>query len=207
MSELILHSFRRCPFAIRVRMALEEKGLKFTVIEEDLGNPSSELLRLNPSGQVPVLVHEGRGIPESAVITEYLEKTYPTPALMPPTQEGRAEVRAWTDWCAGTLKPDLDAFKYDWEGLLPEVQEQLRARLMVCLTQLENQLTGHSFMLDEMFSLADIHLFPFFRQLSNARPKEPEYLPFPPGVRAWMERINSRPCFVRAMAKVHPRSY
>src|SRR4051812_4487182 len=105
-ADLTLHSFRRCPFAIQARLALEEKGLAYKSLEEDLAHPSEALLRVNPSGEVPVLLHEGHAIPESAVITEYLEERFPeTPRLMPADAASRARVRLWTLWCARELKP------------------------------------------------------------------------------------------------------
>lgn len=199
MTGLVLHSFRRCPFAIRARVALEEKGLNYALIEEDLANPSPELLRIHPSGQVPVLVHQGQVIPESAVITEYLEELHPQPALMPSTPIGRARVRLWTQWCAEILKPDLDTFKYEWEPLSPEARDELLSRLRASLSRLESALIDRPFLLGEEFTLADIHVFPFYRQLTRARPKEPDLLPFPRVLNAWLERITSRPSFIRAM--------
>jgi glutaredoxin len=70
MAELILHSYRRCPFAIRVRMALEEKELAYRLVEENLAELSDELLRIHPEGRVPVLIHDGHVIVESTFICE-----------------------------------------------------------------------------------------------------------------------------------------
>jgi glutathione S-transferase len=202
MTGLVLHSFRRCPFAIRVRMVLEEKGIDYTVIEEDLSHPSSELLRVNPSGQVPVLIHQGQAIPESAVITEYLEELFPKPALMPETAIGRAQVRLWTHWCAESLKPDLDTFKYGWEPLQAAAREELLARLRSHLSRLEGALANQPFLLGAHLTLADVHVFPFYRQLTRARPNDPGLLPLPPLLNAWLERILARPTFTRVMGKV-----
>ena len=75
--DITLYSFRRCPFAIRVRMVLHEKEIPFKVIEEELKNLSPELLKLHPEGRVPVLVHGDLVIYESAIITEYLDDCFP----------------------------------------------------------------------------------------------------------------------------------
>jgi glutathione S-transferase len=201
MSPLVLHSFRRCPFAIRVRMVLEEKGLAYTVREEDLGNPSPELLRIHPSGKVPVLVHEGQVIPESAVITEYLEEICPEPALMPASAVGRAEVRLWTHWCAESLKPALDAYKYEWESRSAESREELLGQLRSALDLLDSALGAQPFLLEERLTLADIHVFPFYRQLTRAKQAPSGLLAFPPRLNAWLDRITSRETFVRVMAR------
>src|SRR4051812_18612076 len=114
MSESItVYSFHRCPFAMRVRMALHEKAVPFTIVEEDLKNFSPELRKLHPEAKVPVLVHGARVIYESSIITEYVEDLFPdrTP-LMPTTPGPRSEVRLWTYWCNHLLKPDIDRLKY-----------------------------------------------------------------------------------------------
>lgn len=186
---------------MRVRMAFEEKGIAYQVIEEDLGNPSAELLRIHPSGQVPVLVHGDQVIPESAIITEYVEEIFPNPPLLPADPAGRARVRLWTHWCAETLKGDLDEFKYDWETLNEDERAALLARLHAALEKLAAALSDQPFLLGESITLADIHLFPFYRQLTRARPKEPELLSYPASLNAWLERLVSRPSFVRVMAR------
>src|SRR4051794_35219908 len=114
MNSLILYSFRRCPFAIRVRMVLEEKNIEYQKLEENLSKLSPELLALHPEGRVPLLVHERDGrrqvIFQSSIITEYLDETFPgsplLAPLMPSDPMDRAQVRLWTYWCDQIFKPD-----------------------------------------------------------------------------------------------------
>ncbi|MDR3606437.1 MAG: glutathione S-transferase family protein [Oligoflexia bacterium] len=200
MNELILHSYRRCPFAIRVRTVLEEKGLKYSVIEEDLANPSSELLRLHPEGKVPLLLHHGHPIFESSVITEYLDEAFPEVSLMPRAPLERAEVRLWTFWCNELFKPDLDAYKYEWPGLSADERQALLARLKASLEKLDSALDKAAFLMGPQITLADIHVFPFYRQLQKARPEFHEQFKTR-HVDAWLGRITSRPSFERVMKK------
>jgi glutathione S-transferase len=198
MNSLVLHSYRRCPFAIRVRTVLEEKGLPYTVIEENLKEPSAELLRLHPEGKVPLLIHNGRAIPESALITEYLDENFPGHPLRPSSEIGRAEIRLWTQWCDQEFKPELDRFKYKYPQLSAESQAQVVASLRQMLQKLEQALSSQPYLLGNDLTLADIHLFPFYRQLSKTA--------FPthhssPMLDAWLERITSRPAFARVMEK------
>jgi glutathione S-transferase len=81
----------------RVQLALRLKGLEFEYAEEDLGNKSEELLRLNPvHKKVPVLVHGSRALPESVVILQYLEDAWPeTRPLLPADAFDRALARFW----------------------------------------------------------------------------------------------------------------
>ena len=191
--ELSLHTFRRCPFAIRVRMTLAEKGISYTRIEEDLSAPSARLLEINPLGTVPVLVHGKHIIVESAVITEYLDEKFPKMRLMPQSPWERALVRMWTLWCDHQFKPDLDAYKYGPNR--PEISVVERH-----LVQVENLLGESPFLLGKEFSLADIHLFPFFRQLARAKPEFPTLGRFK-ALQSWMDRISQRECFRQAMER------
>ncbi|NBT58115.1 glutathione S-transferase family protein, partial [bacterium] len=112
-NKIIIYSYRRCPFAMRVRMALHEKKLAFEVVEEDLKNFSEKLRSLHPEAKVPVLTHGTRVLYESAIITEYVDDLPSSqPRLMPMDPGERAEVRLWTYWCNHPFKLDLDKFKY-----------------------------------------------------------------------------------------------
>ena len=200
MNDLILHSFRRCPFAIRVRMTLEEKSLVYSVIEENLSAPSEQLLRLHPEGKVPLLLHQGQAIHESAIITEYLEDRFPTPSLRLGSPLERARLRLWTYWCDVILKPDLDAYKYDWADLSDVEKESLLGRLRGHLEKLDHALVDRPSLMGAQLTLADIHVFPFYRQLSKARPDFAQH--FAQGARdLWLERIIQRPSFERVMSK------
>jgi glutathione S-transferase len=198
MNSLVLHSYRRCPFAIRVRTVLEEKGLAYTVIEENLKQPSAELLRLHPEGKVPLLIHNGRAIPESAVITEYLDENFPAHPLRPTEEGGRSQIKLWTKWCDEEFKPALDLFKYKYPQLSSTDQADAIANLRQLLQKLTDALGSQPYLLGNDLTLADIHLFPFYRQLSKTG--------FPahhnsPILDAWLNRITSRPAFEKVMEK------
>lgn len=89
------------PFPTRVRLALYAKGVDFETIEppsqgESTG-PKGAFIVGNPMGRVPVLLlDDGRALPESEVICEYLEDAFPSPALLPADPWQRAQVRLLT---------------------------------------------------------------------------------------------------------------
>ena len=95
---IILHSFWLSLATYRVRIALNLKGVSFEERTHDLTTGqqhSAEFRRLNPAGAVPAL--EGatpQPLTQSLAILEWLEDTYPTPALLPADAAGRARVRA-----------------------------------------------------------------------------------------------------------------
>jgi glutathione S-transferase len=86
-----VHSFK-------VRNVLAEKGLAWTDRRVELlklEQLQPEYLKLNPSATVPTLVHDGRVVIESSIICEYLDETFPAPALMPSEPFERATARRW----------------------------------------------------------------------------------------------------------------
>ncbi|MBL4818447.1 MAG: glutathione S-transferase family protein [Deltaproteobacteria bacterium] len=201
--KLKLHSYRRCPFAMRVRMVLHEKSLSFETVEESLKNKSVELRQLHPEGKVPLLIHsfpEGdRVVYESSVITEYLDEAFPNPPLMPPLATDRAECRLWTHWCDTRFKVDIDRLKYGTSRSTAEECQGADERLRGHLSKLETSLSRSEFLVGNSLTLADIHVFPFYRQLARINPA-PAFLKSYPGALSWAERMAARPSFIQTMA-------
>jgi len=117
-----LHHFALNPFARKLRVALREKNLEFELIEERPGERREELLHLNPSGEVPVLVEPGGAvIVDSQAIAEYLEEAYPEPSLLGHDLPARAEVRRLVAW--------FDS-KFDREVTERLLEEKIMKRLV-----------------------------------------------------------------------------
>lgn len=90
-----LHSLPLSPYAARVRAAIYAKRLPVEIVPPpDDWRTSQDYRAINPIGRIPVLVlDDGRTLPESGVIVEYLEDAYPEPSLRPRSPEGVARVR------------------------------------------------------------------------------------------------------------------
>jgi glutathione S-transferase len=92
------------PFPVRVRLALYVKGLDVELVEPpgfgDGDTSKGDYLSLNPMGRVPTLVlDDGRALPESEVICEYLNEAFPMPSLLPKDPWARAQVRLLSRIC------------------------------------------------------------------------------------------------------------
>lgn len=97
---LTLYHYDRSTAAQRVRLALEEKGIAWQSVVVDTARGDVENLpedyhRLNPKGLVPVIIHDGKAIPESLVILEYLEDAFDTMPMRPASPAARARMRLW----------------------------------------------------------------------------------------------------------------
>ncbi|THG03789.1 hypothetical protein TEA_005375 [Camellia sinensis var. sinensis] len=113
--EVILLDFWVSPFALRVKIALAEKGVEYESREEDLSNKSPLLLKINPvHKQVPVLIHNGKPVCESLIIVQYIDEVWNHKSpLLPCDPHQRAQARFWADfvdkkeWKRGKAGPGI----------------------------------------------------------------------------------------------------
>ncbi|RZC70194.1 hypothetical protein C5167_033313 [Papaver somniferum] len=98
--EVVLLDFWVSPFAMRAKIALAEKGVKFEAREEDLfGGKSELLLTSNPVyKKVPVLIHNGKPVLESSIIVNYIDDAWPTPSLLPACPYEKSVEKFWADF-------------------------------------------------------------------------------------------------------------
>lgn len=117
MAEFILHNYFRSSTSYRARIALHYKNIPFeykavALLKNEQLSP--EYKKLNPIGGVPTLIHNGKIIPDSYAITEYLEEIHPTPALLPKDAYTRARVRQVCEIVNSSMHPlgNLRTLKY-----------------------------------------------------------------------------------------------
>jgi len=98
--------------AQKVRLVLAEKGLDFEsrVLDLQAGDQfDPAYLKLNPNGQVPLLVDGDTTLIESTVISEYLDEAYPEPALSPAEPAERAKMRGLTEQTVSWISPMINS--------------------------------------------------------------------------------------------------
>ncbi len=188
-STFLLHSTRRCPFCIRVRMMLYLKGLEYEVIEEPLRKWTSWMkdwsANANERARVPVLrirndQEEEEIYPESNEINLMLDSRYGKKMFTPELQsDAFQEMISWNTWCDDILKPQIDLYKYGENLKLDQVQHvQDSEVLRTMLTTLENALVGKPFLLEGRLTIADIAIIPFIRQIMRTREGEFDFSEF-----------------------------
>ena len=194
MAETILYSFRRCPYAMRARMALSSSGLEYEHREVVLRDKPPEMLEVSPKGTVPVLVTQaGKVIEESLDIMRH--------ALAMKDPEGwlerdDPELVAAND---GPFKHHLDRYKYATRYADVDPEEHRSAALDI-LRQLEARLAKDAYLCGARRGLADIAIFPFIRQFANADRTWFDAQPLP-RLQDWLERLITSELFTGVMAK------
>ena len=167
----VLYTYRRCPYAIRARMALVASGLAYEAQEISLRHKPAEMLSASPKGTVPVLIlKDGTVIDESYEIMKWaLEHNDPLGWLPKDCVQWKA-ADDLVEENDTTFKRHLDAYKYS--SRQTEVSAlDLRQRAMPYLRQLDANLVRNKYLLGNQCSIADVALFPFVRQFRNVNPQ------------------------------------
>jgi glutathione S-transferase len=201
MPDLTLYSFKLCPFAHRVRIALAEKQLEAKVIEVDLKNKSPAFLAISPTGRVPLLLHGDTRIWESSIILEYLDDAFPQISLMPKNPEGRAKARLLIDFANTNLYAPTHRLIFTRDDTL---RTQLEAEMARSVLELERQLLAERnepYVLGDATTLADIALYPWFEQVATLERFSTFKMPAEAkAVRTWQASMANRPA-VQACAR------
>ena len=200
MSDLpILYSFRRCPYAMRARMALAASGAEVMLREVLLKGKPAELLAASPKATVPVLVlSDGRVVEESLDVMQWaLEYRDPLNWL-----EGEALESDWISACDGDFKHWLDRYKYS-ERYPEHTAEDYRQKAETFVQKLEDWLSVSDWVGGDAANAVDVALFPFIRQFAGVDPSWWQQAPYPK-VRLWLENWLNSALFSAIMAK-YPR--
>ncbi|MCF5140491.1 glutathione S-transferase [Pseudomonas sp. PA-6-1D] len=196
MSEALLYSFRRCPYAMRARLALRYSGVPVQIIEVSLKAKPAEMLALSPKGTVPVLCVGGQVIEESLEIMHWaLAQHDPDDWLL----QGDPRVQELIAENDQVFKYHLNRYKYA-ERYPEQPMEYYRAEGEVFLQKLEALLARNDYLLAEHLSLADMALAPFVRQFAHV---DREWFACTPyhRLQTWLQRFLESPLFVAVMAK------
>ncbi|MGR3885793.1 glutathione S-transferase [Pseudomonas sp. 1152_12] len=196
MSETLLYSFRRCPYAMRARLALRYSGVIVQIVEVSLKAKPPEMLALSPKGTVPVLSTDGRVIEQSLDIMQWaLAQHDPENWLL----HGDPKVLALITENDQVFKHQLDRYKYA-DRYPQQPMEHYRAEGEVFLQKLEGLLAHRAFLLADHLSLADVALAPFVRQFAHVDREWFASTPYQQ-LQAWLQRFVESPLFMAVMAK------
>lgn len=206
----VLYSFRRCPYAMRARLAIAASGLRCELREVALRSKPPELLAASPKATVPVLVlPDGEVIAQSlAIMLWALRQCDPEGWLAP--QHGTLEaIQALIAENDGIFKPHLDRYKYpnrytqEHAGDERQFAHTQRASAASWLMTLEPLLARHGGLFCPAASLADMAILPFVRQFAHTDAGWFGVQPWP-HLRDWLSRWESSARFHNVMDKYSP---
>ena len=200
MSGPVLYTFRRCPYAIRARLAVAVSGQRVDLIEVALREKPEPMLRLSPKGTVPVLhLGDGQVIDESMDVMHWALNLADPEGWLGPNDATRAAMKALIDENDGEFKHHLDRTKYAnrYDGVDPEYH---RSKALVFLAKLDGMLATTGALFGEQPLLADWAILPFVRQFANIdRPRFDREVGT--ALCAWLDRGLGTELFVDVMKK------
>lgn len=193
----ILYSYRRCPYAMRARMALKYAGIQVEHREIELRDKPHSMLLVSPKATVPVLCIDELVLDQSLDIMSWALRIH-DPDGWCVLDEGVAQ--AWVDKNDGPFKILLDQYKYPDRH--PDLnQANILAEVMELMFEpMETALRSSQFLLGNKMTWVDVAIFPFIRQFSKVNQKKFDALPFPQ-LQRWLSQHLESALFQSAMDK------
>jgi glutathione S-transferase len=196
----ILYSFRRCPYAMRARLAIRYSNMQVALREVILRNKPASMLEYSPKGEVPVLVlSDGTVLEESLDIIYWALAHHDPEHWLPDAEDLRQQALALIEENDTRFKHNLDRYKYP--GRYPDEQgPDYRAEGEVFLRTLEQQLNQHRYLLGEHITIADIAIMPFIRQFAYTDKDWFDQAPYP-CLQQWLATFLESELFLSVMKK------
>jgi glutathione S-transferase len=175
MSNTKLITMYGSPWSERVRWALNFKGLPYEKENYEPGVDEEKIKKLTGQAMVPVLIADGKVIPDSSAILEWLEQAKPEPALLPRSEKDRAQVTLWEELAIGVLGPQARILINGrlLRSSIPQMkqagqyfgakyghseysEEQARLTVRRLLVALKQVLSGRQYLVGDAFTRADL---------------------------------------------------
>ncbi|KAJ3675284.1 hypothetical protein LUZ60_004326 [Juncus effusus] len=185
------------PFVLRVRIALNLKGVDYEMLQETVGKKSEILLKSNPVyKKIPVLIHNGKPVSESMIIVEYIDATWTSMgqsvSLLPSDPYDRSIARFWTAYVDDKVPTAIRTMRGMHPGNVDVAAEQLTASLQLLEEAFLDCSKGKSFFNGESIGYLDIALgshigwIKAVEKIVGVRFFDEEKIP---GLAAWAERF------------------
>ena len=194
----ILYSFRRCPYAMRARMAIHISSQKCEIREVLLRDKPPSMLEYSSKGTVPVLVlQSGEVIDESLDVIDWaLNLNDPDNWQRSKDNEKTKELIKIND---GEFKHHLDRYKYSkrYDNEDPEFH---RKKCLKFIEKINSELQNSKYIFDDEISYIDISLLPFIRQFRIADNEWFDELPYE-NVKSWLSNFLNSELLESIMSK------
>ena len=193
----LLYSYRRCPYAMRARMALSYAGIAYQLHDISLKEKPAGLLAVSPKGTVPVLVlPDGRVLEQSLDIMHWALQQHDPSRWLDIDRDNSQALISEND---GAFKQALDKYKY--ASRFPEQSAaSYRSQAEVFLCKLELALQDQPFLSGTHLSLTDVAIFPFIRQFAAVDANWFAQAAYPK-LQAWLQARLESSLFLGVMVK------
>ncbi|MAE51300.1 MAG: glutathione S-transferase [Micavibrio sp.] len=193
----VLYSFRRCPYAMRARLALYYAGIKLELREIVLRDKPASMIKASPKGTVPVLITaKGHVIDESLDIMHHALAENDPDGWLPHHNKGLIDTNDHI------FKKALDRYKYP--GRYPDEDcSGARGQCEDFFKTLNQHLTGNRYLSAPHITLTDMAIFPFIRQCANVDRGWFDALPYP-ALQQWLDTHLNSDIFAAIMTKYPP---
>ena len=193
----ILYSFRRCPYAMRARMALHISDIALEHREILLRDKPAEMLEASPKGTVPVLIlPSGEALEESLDVMHWALAQYDPEGWLDRHDERLITAND------GSFKQALDRYKYPTRYDDVDDASIPRDSTLPYLQQVNARLLHQPYLSGEQRGFTDIAIFPFLRQFANTDRAWFDAMPLP-ALQKWLSEMLASDLFAAIMVK-HP---
>jgi glutathione S-transferase len=198
----VLYSFRRCPYAMRARLAIASSGVTVELREVVLRDKPAAMIAASPKATVPVLaLPDGTVIDESWDVMKWAMSQADPEGWWPGDRAIRSEIQTLVAINDGPFKVALDRYKYPdrYEGETALASDQ-RTIAAGHLLALDARLEHHGWLLGDRATLADFAILPFVRQFAHVDRDWFDAQPWP-HLRVWLDRFLASERFAAIMHK------
>lgn len=199
----VLYSFRRCPYAMRARLALAASGQICALREVLLARKPASLLDASAKGTVPVLVHaDGLVEDQSLDIMLWALRRNDPLHWLPVNGGALMEAMGLVARCDGEFKFQLDRYKYPYRHGVSDAASH-REQGGQFLGDLAARLSANRHLLGEHEGLADMAIAPFVRQFAHTDPAWFARQPWP-ALQSWLVTFENSALYQKVMTKYSP---
>ncbi len=199
MDAPVLYSFRRCPYAMRARLALLASGVRCEIREIALSQKPESMLAISPKGTVPVLWVKGQVLEESLDIMNWALSQGDPAHWQTHHLACHEEAVNLVKQCDQDFKINLDRYKYPnrYDLMDGSVHRELGAQY---LFKLEERLRRFAHLVSPAWTWVDAAIAPFVRQFARTDRAWFDDQPWP-ALKNWLENFEQSPEFQVVMHK------
>ena len=210
MAKPVIYGPGYSTFARTVRLALEEKGADYDLVEVDLlsgAGQSAEHLARHPFGKVPAFEHDGLELYETDAITRYVDEAFEGVDLQPADAAGRARMAQAISIIGGYAYPAMISQIFVQRAVMPMTggtadEDAIAAAIPqaeTAVAALEKLIDGNAYLAGDRLSLADLLLIPVYDYFAQI-PEGQKMLAKAPNLQRWWDTVRTRP----SVAKTRP---